>query len=77
MLVHGNRPHASSQLQVTICSRLHPKKSTVIIGVPIASRLGAVKLRRILCQRLADLGPSFRSEQIAFNFLLQRSPSDH
>jgi hypothetical protein len=37
MPVHGNRSHASSQLQATTCSFLHPKKSTEIMDMPMES----------------------------------------
>lgn len=51
MPVQGNRSHASSKLQVTICFRLHPKKSTGIMYVSMASLSG--KLHQALGPLLA------------------------
>lgn len=42
MPVQGNRSHASSKRQVTICSLLHPKKSTGIMYASIASLSGTL-----------------------------------
>lgn len=56
MPVQGNRSHASSKLQVTICSLLHPKKSTGIMCASMVSLSG--KLHGDLGPLLADSGLS-------------------
>ena len=55
MPVKGNRSQASSQLQVTICSLLHPKKSTGIMNMPLAHRKEEGKTVLVERRFLADL----------------------
>jgi len=56
MPVQGNRSHASSKLQVTICSFLHPKKSTGIMCASTLSLSG--KLHWALGPLVAEPGRS-------------------
>jgi hypothetical protein len=55
MPVKGNRSQAFSQLQVTICSLLHPKKSTGIMNMPLAHRKEEGKTVLVERRFLADL----------------------
>jgi hypothetical protein len=59
MPVQGNRSHASSKLQVTICSFLHPKKSTGIMCASTLSLSG--KLHWALGPLVAETESSSRS----------------